>query len=549
MVSRAVLAFSALVAIAQSKAVITNLCKDTVYIWSIPNGNSAAYGQALLPGSQYIESFRKGPEIHTGWSVKVSGIAIKVSSTSYGIFNGGEEVDFGYTVDGNHPEKVWVSLDAPRGNGFGGNLAFFTCFGETKGPKASTRLCHTSDEIELVLCGTQHTNRAVNSTFSREKHQESVKHSRQQNQYQSHVDGSNKTQQTQNGTFEDHHAQRPAPKYVRPKNEQGAKHYQKTQAAQKYSKADDSCYCSLIEGFRPGVPCYSNEAKRIYEKHWVIVGRFLQEWLPTYNIADFRHDFELSCPPPSSTSQVDESYHITANATTQSKIRIEAKRQACHELTKLFKEEFGESNCDKLIQKIKSKHGDEDVYLGAKVKKYEPDTDPYFIEDLFDDIWSDIEWNGDSSDDDEVETNIEQAKSSLRKHSNKSPKNPPLCPIIEWVYPEIYESIKNDRPSALHYGTCDEKDIKKSLNSPTHMCELYKLACKDNGYGELDCPKAKAVVDGHKEGIYVCDRYNKVAYRFARLNRKTDCNDVKDTLEKWFKTGARSGWSSRHPWR
>ncbi|KAF2465452.1 uncharacterized protein BDR25DRAFT_306601 [Lindgomyces ingoldianus] len=145
-----VLTLCALVTLAQSKAIITNLCTHPVYIWSVPEVYGAADNYAVQPGHIYEEVFRYGTEANPG-------IAIKVTDRLNGIHAGKGEIDFQYTVDKYDPKKVWINLATVRGNAFGGNMALWTCFGAYKSPNVPTRLCSTDDNIELVLCGSERT--------------------------------------------------------------------------------------------------------------------------------------------------------------------------------------------------------------------------------------------------------------------------------------------------------------------------------------------------------------------------------------------------------
>lgn len=139
---------SALLAIAQSKAVVTNLCPKDVYVWSVPRiGGFAENQRVKAHGGQYIEEFHTGTDI-------TPAIAIKVSPEPYGIFVGKEEIDFSYTVD-PVPNGVWVNLYVVRGykRSFQ-DATFHTCNGPYKGPEVPTRLCNLNDNVELVLCGS-----------------------------------------------------------------------------------------------------------------------------------------------------------------------------------------------------------------------------------------------------------------------------------------------------------------------------------------------------------------------------------------------------------
>jgi hypothetical protein len=120
MVGQKTLTLSAFVALAQSKAVITNLCKDDVYAWSVPQSANYAYGDVIEAGSQYVEPFHQGTDANPG-------IAIKLSPIKNGIYEGKEEINFSYTVDQQDHNKVWISLDKLNEASSSNSDSFFTC--------------------------------------------------------------------------------------------------------------------------------------------------------------------------------------------------------------------------------------------------------------------------------------------------------------------------------------------------------------------------------------------------------------------------------------
>ncbi|KAF2651012.1 hypothetical protein K491DRAFT_110846 [Lophiostoma macrostomum CBS 122681] len=156
---KATLTLGAFAALAQSKAIITNLCDHAVYLWSVPNTKDYAENFSLKPGNKFIEAFHYGSPINPG-------IALKLSTHNKGIFNGYDEIDLAYTIDRYDHTKLWISLDKVRGNALGGNLVFFTCSGAYKTPYVPTRQCSITDDIELVLCGSERTGPAHDDTPS-----------------------------------------------------------------------------------------------------------------------------------------------------------------------------------------------------------------------------------------------------------------------------------------------------------------------------------------------------------------------------------------------
>ncbi|KAF2787046.1 hypothetical protein K505DRAFT_329923 [Melanomma pulvis-pyrius CBS 109.77] len=148
------LTFNALVALAQAKAIVSNQCAHDVYLWSVPDAQGYASALPIGSGKQYNEPWRLGTSVSPG-------IAIKVSPYPNGINEGKSEIDFQYTLD---HEKVWIDLSNIRGNKFNGNITFFTCGGTYKTPNSPTRQCRVTDDVELVLCGTERTSPAQDTT-------------------------------------------------------------------------------------------------------------------------------------------------------------------------------------------------------------------------------------------------------------------------------------------------------------------------------------------------------------------------------------------------
>ncbi|KAF2749884.1 hypothetical protein M011DRAFT_456625 [Sporormia fimetaria CBS 119925] len=147
MLGRICLAIAALAATAQPKAVITNYCDETVYLWSIPNNRGYAEDRPLKSGGwQYIETFHKGTPQNPG-------IAIKIFLEPELMHADRSHLNFGYTVDPSVPDDVWVSLDAVAGDPFHGYVTLHTCNGLYKGPYVNTHLCSLNDNVEIVLCG------------------------------------------------------------------------------------------------------------------------------------------------------------------------------------------------------------------------------------------------------------------------------------------------------------------------------------------------------------------------------------------------------------
>ncbi len=153
------LTLSALVALAQAKAIVTNHCSEVIYIWSIPHvGSSNVENLPINPGGRYEEPWRYGTDENPG-------IAIKISSQSDGIYNGGDEIDFAYTVEHSNSSKVWIDLSRVRGQAFDNNFGFFGCDGQFSAsmPEIDTQPCDARQNLELVLCGSERSSSQYDS--------------------------------------------------------------------------------------------------------------------------------------------------------------------------------------------------------------------------------------------------------------------------------------------------------------------------------------------------------------------------------------------------
>ncbi|KAL5446609.1 hypothetical protein PMIN07_001456 [Paraphaeosphaeria minitans] len=151
-----VLALSALVALSYSKAIITNNCRKDIYIWSVPEKSDLANNLSISPGKRYEEPWRSGTSVHPG-------IAIKVSTEQDGIYTGKSEINLQYDVDASDSTKIWIDLATIRGNYFD-TATLNTCHGAHKSANVHTEQCSSTDDIELVLCGSARTVPSRDST-------------------------------------------------------------------------------------------------------------------------------------------------------------------------------------------------------------------------------------------------------------------------------------------------------------------------------------------------------------------------------------------------
>ncbi|KAF1833725.1 hypothetical protein BDW02DRAFT_369656 [Decorospora gaudefroyi] len=147
-----VLVLSALVALIQARAIVTNLCPYNVYVWSIPQvlSSSNTNNIPIRPGGQYLEPWRHG-------STTNPGIAIKISPQADGVLKRAGEIDFAYKIDHVDMDLIWVDLSPVRGEPFQEGLSFHTCHAHYNSTDVRTHTCNATDDIELVLCGSGRT--------------------------------------------------------------------------------------------------------------------------------------------------------------------------------------------------------------------------------------------------------------------------------------------------------------------------------------------------------------------------------------------------------
>lgn len=130
--------------LSSANAVVTNLCSYDVYIWSVPGD---MHQNIITPGGSYVEAFHHGESN--------SGIALKISSESDGIYSGGDELIFAYSVDPHDGSKVWLNVDSLRGDPFDGDYCLVGCFGALGGDDNPTKDCPVDEDAKLVLCASE----------------------------------------------------------------------------------------------------------------------------------------------------------------------------------------------------------------------------------------------------------------------------------------------------------------------------------------------------------------------------------------------------------
>jgi hypothetical protein len=160
-----VLTLGALVALAQAKAIITNHCGATVYLSSVPEKDGVADKLPLAPGKQYVEPWRRGTKDTPGIAIKITPDQKDVGE-GHAWWWGDWEVNLSYTVDPNHPNKVWIDRSQPKP--ISPRSALFTCRERpSKMPIVNVHPCAITDNIELALCGKQRSTSSTNMTPAR----------------------------------------------------------------------------------------------------------------------------------------------------------------------------------------------------------------------------------------------------------------------------------------------------------------------------------------------------------------------------------------------
>jgi hypothetical protein len=135
---------TALVALSYARAIITNNCKQPIYLWSVPNG---VENLELLSGVTYNEPWRHGTE-------QQPGIALKVSTVPQGIYTGANELNFAYSYDHVVSRDVWVGLSTVRGDTFKDAIFFHTPTKIFTSADVVASRCEYQDDVKLVLCGS-----------------------------------------------------------------------------------------------------------------------------------------------------------------------------------------------------------------------------------------------------------------------------------------------------------------------------------------------------------------------------------------------------------
>ncbi|KAJ9326398.1 hypothetical protein DTO027B5_2705 [Paecilomyces variotii] len=98
---------------AVGNAIVHNNCPQPIYVWSV--GSSIGPENTVNPGCEYSEVFRTDPSS--------GGIAIKITRTENGLYDGSAQTDFAYALDNN---GVYYDLSDVFGDPFSGTSVVVT---------------------------------------------------------------------------------------------------------------------------------------------------------------------------------------------------------------------------------------------------------------------------------------------------------------------------------------------------------------------------------------------------------------------------------------
>lgn len=134
---------------AAGTASVINRCGFPVFLWSV--GGSIGPRHTIQPGKSFSEPIHRDPQS--------GGIAIKITKTPNGLFDGSPQTNFAYTLDGN---KVWYDLSDVFGDTFSGSrlkvipsvaTCPHICWPNGISPSGSqVRVCQASSDLTLTLC-------------------------------------------------------------------------------------------------------------------------------------------------------------------------------------------------------------------------------------------------------------------------------------------------------------------------------------------------------------------------------------------------------------
>lgn len=132
-------------------AVILNNCTGTtIYVWSV--SSSIDNAQTVDSGESYSEQFRHDDK---------TGITLRITAVSDGIYNNAPETDYAYTLDDNN-ETVWYDISDVNGDPFAnysvalvpanGACERFVWAGGIPPEGIHTASCNADGDVQLTLC-------------------------------------------------------------------------------------------------------------------------------------------------------------------------------------------------------------------------------------------------------------------------------------------------------------------------------------------------------------------------------------------------------------
>lgn len=130
-------------------AIVQNACTDPVYLWSV--GGSVGERQTIDPGANYTET--------THYDSVSGGIAIKITRTENGLYDGSPQTNFQYALT----DHLYYDLNDVYGDPFSGSTlvarpSIDTCNticwggGVRAMVTSQTEACSTDADITLTLC-------------------------------------------------------------------------------------------------------------------------------------------------------------------------------------------------------------------------------------------------------------------------------------------------------------------------------------------------------------------------------------------------------------
>ncbi|GKZ82079.1 hypothetical protein AnigIFM60653_011991 [Aspergillus niger] len=96
---------------AVGSAIVQNNCTSPIYLWSV--GGSVSSMQTIDPGSSYSETFY--------YDTTSGGVALKITTTENGLYNGSPQTDYAYTLD-TSSGNVFYDISDVFGDPFSGSV-------------------------------------------------------------------------------------------------------------------------------------------------------------------------------------------------------------------------------------------------------------------------------------------------------------------------------------------------------------------------------------------------------------------------------------------